>query len=139
MVMGTPADASYKNKTYIVGKMEGGIKYDENKLRWDLLPFIAVEDVVKVLMLGAKKYGEYNWRGLNNQQHRIQAAIFRHMSEIMKGNIIDDESGLPHSAHVACNALFLTYFQHTKTKPIGKLKSCNCRENKENYVKVMPK
>jgi len=40
-----------------------GTKYDEDKPRWDLLPFTEVEKVVKVLTMGAKKYADGNWYG----------------------------------------------------------------------------
>ena len=34
----------------------------------------------------------------------------RHLAELMDGNEIDDESGLPHMGHLQCNAMFYNYF-----------------------------
>ena len=42
--------------------MEIGIKYDSGKLRWTLLPFRELEEVVKVLEKGAVKYDFDNWK-----------------------------------------------------------------------------
>ena len=55
-----------------------GIKWDENKLRWDLLPWDAIEKIVEIYSFGAAKYssivagvadiknmlmqGQYLWR-----------------------------------------------------------------------------
>ena len=38
-----------------------GRKDDAGKLRWSLIPTQALEDVVKVLTYGARKYGDDNW------------------------------------------------------------------------------
>ena len=40
--------------------MSKGIKYDGGKLRWWLMPFSAVGQIVRVLMFGADKYGVNN-------------------------------------------------------------------------------
>lgn len=85
-------------------------KNDDGKLRADLLPVDALREVIKILGYGANKYGDNNWKhGL--EQKRIIAALLRHMFEIMDGKLVDDESQLMHSAHVACNALFLVHYQ----------------------------
>ena len=87
------------------------VKQDLGKLRYDLLPFDAVDEVVGVLTYGIKKYPkpEENWRVNSSQEDikRYEAALLRHMSEYMQGNEIDEESGLPHIAQVATNALFI--------------------------------
>jgi hypothetical protein len=46
---------------------KGGVKKDEGKLRWSLLPWDAMEEVIKVLMFGADKYTfryENKWNAL---------------------------------------------------------------------------
>lgn len=46
---------------------KGGVKKDEGKLRWSLLPWDALEAVVRVLMFGANKYTfkyENKWEAL---------------------------------------------------------------------------
>lgn len=86
-----------------------GKKYDTGKLRWSLLPWGAVEWAVKVLEHGATKYGDNNWQLVENGAKRYNDALIRHTAAIQKGETLDPESGLPHLAHVAVNALFLLH------------------------------
>jgi hypothetical protein len=87
------------------------VKQDSGKLRYDLLPFDAVDKVVEVLTYGIKKYplSEENWRVNSSKEDisRYEAALLRHMSSHMQGDKIDEESGCSHMAHIACNALFI--------------------------------
>ena len=84
-----------------------GRKYDEGKLRWDLLPWTPVEDAVSVLTFGATKYGEDNWREVPNARRRYFAALLRHVLAWYRGEKLDPETGLPHLAHALCCVLFL--------------------------------
>ena len=38
-----------------------GVKFDQNKTRYDLLPPEFLESTAKILGFGANKYGERNW------------------------------------------------------------------------------
>ena len=89
--------------------MEKGKKYDGGKLRWDLLPLPLVEQVVAIYTMGAAKYGENTWQNLDRGYERYKAAMLRHLTEHEKGNTHDDESGFPHLAHVAWNALAMMH------------------------------
>lgn len=89
-----------------------GKKYDEGKSRMDLVPLDTIEAVGKILGIGAKKYGENNWQELPNFWSRYKAALLRHLAAIDKGELIDQESGLPHIDHVLCNAVFLSWGYH---------------------------
>lgn len=95
-----------------------GKKYDEDKLRWDCLPIEEVEEAVKVMTYGAKKYNENpqnpNWKKVDDGFNRYYAALLRHLVEVRKGNFIDKESGFRHMAHVIFNALALSYFSKEK-------------------------
>ena len=85
-----------------------GKKYDQGKLRWDLLPLTAVEGIVKVLTYGLDKYGEANsWRRVSDAKERYYAALMRHLAAYRKGEMIDPESKLTHLEHAACNIIFL--------------------------------
>lgn len=85
-----------------------GIKKDDGKPRYDLIDSEALDEMAKVLTFGAKKYEANNWRkGISYS--RIAAAILRHTFALLRGQILDPESGLYHSAHVQCNAMFLTW------------------------------
>lgn len=90
----------------------GGLKYDTDKLRWDLLPMGALEEVAKVYSFGAAKYDSWNWRkGLTFS--RCFAALMRHLyAWWWRGETIDQESGCHHLASVAFYVLnFLCYEQ----------------------------
>ncbi|MGQ9570674.1 MAG: dATP/dGTP diphosphohydrolase domain-containing protein [Thermodesulfovibrionales bacterium] len=96
--------------------MEQGIKYDgrdgegEMKLRWDLLPFDALEELVKVYTFGSKKYGDRNWeKGI--VYSKIVGALLRHLTARLKGIIVNKEDGnVLHSAQIVWNAIaLLTY------------------------------
>lgn len=81
-----------------------GKKFDENKPRMDLLPMDALLEVAKVLTFGSKKYGDRNWeQGIDPQ--RLRAAQLRHDAAAELGEYTDAESGLPHVAHKATDAL----------------------------------
>ncbi len=87
-------------------RKKGGEKHDSGKLRYDLLSHIALQGTTRVLMWGAVKYGENNWRrGISYS--RLFAAMMRHAWAWWGGEDLDPESGLSHLDHVACNVMFL--------------------------------
>ena len=86
---------------------EHGRKDDAGKRRWSLLPWNAVAGVVEVLTYGATKYGDHNWRQVDNAGERYFDAALRHLHAWHDGERLDGESGLPHLAHAACCILFL--------------------------------
>jgi len=90
---------------------EEGRKDDDQKLRWDLLPTKAVEEVVKVLTFGAKKYGSHNWKKVAEPERRYYAAAFRHLVAWNQGEKKDSDTGLSPLAHAACCILFLLDFE----------------------------
>lgn len=96
--------------------MATGIKNDfkDHKLRWDLLPLKEIEDIVKVYTAGADKYGPNNWQNLEDGYNRYKAALFRHLVEYEKGNVIDEETGCHHLAQVAWNAIAMLYYSKHK-------------------------
>lgn len=87
-----------------------GKKFDNGKAPWDLLPFDAVEQIVRVLEFGAGKYGAYNWsKGMDHS--RLFAAAMRHLTAHWRGENADPETGLSHLAHAGCCLLFLIAYQ----------------------------
>lgn len=77
---------------------------DEARLQCGLLPPSAKTSVIRVHMLGAKKYGPYNWRDYPILLSGYLDAMERHIDAIRRGIWIDPESGEPHAAHVGCGA-----------------------------------
>ena len=91
-----------------------GIKHDQQKTRYDLMPWLALDAVADVMSYGANKYGDRNWEaGLSFS--RCFSALCRHLFAWFLGEEKDVESGHSHLAHVACNALFLLHYSITKT------------------------
>ena len=86
----------------------------DNKIPLELLPIRALEEVAKTLAYGSEKYEEHNWRkGLG--WSRCMGSCLRHIFLWMKGQDIDQESGLHHIAHAACNLLFIMEWVITDT------------------------
>lgn len=82
----------------------------DNKPRWDLLPLQEISDVVDVYTMGSKKYSDNSWQNLEDGYQRYKAALLRHLNELENGNIVDEESGLLHTAHIMWNAIALNYY-----------------------------
>ena len=91
------------------------VKFDSGKVDWTLVPFEALEDMVKVLEFGAKKYDRWNWTtGGGFKWTRVAASGMRHLFAWLRGEDTDPESGLSHIAHAQCNLLFLAYYIRNK-------------------------
>lgn len=99
--------------------MTEGIKHDAGKPRMDLLPFEALEAIAQVLTFGAEKYSVDGWKKVDNAERRYMAALLRHLCAHDRGEARDAESGLPHAAHMATNALFILWFELQKEKEYG--------------------
>lgn len=87
-----------------VGKVVG-TKHDTGKPRASLLPGDALLLVAKVFTDGAAVYGAHNWRHVAPE--RYTDALARHVCKYLAGESHDAESGSPHMAHIAANALIL--------------------------------
>lgn len=88
--------------------MAEGIKYDDGKIRFDLLDPVFEEGIAKVLTFGASKYSANNWRGL--ARFRIERALKSHINAYRKGERFDPETEESHLYHAACNLMFLDWF-----------------------------
>lgn len=86
-----------------------GIKHDAGKPQWHLVPWGPMTVVVRVLMHGAGKYSEDNWKGVSPR--RYENAAYRHLIAWSQGEATDPESGLPHLAHAICSLLFLLWHE----------------------------
>jgi hypothetical protein len=84
-----------------------GRKFDGDKLMYGLLPPLALEETVKVLTFGAKKYEPDNWQFVPDSKRRYFDALQRHLWAWKQGEQIDQESRLPHLAHAMCCLMFL--------------------------------
>ena len=90
-------------------KLKEGTKFDENKLRHDLIPPFAYLELIKVYTFGVKKYDDWNWaKGI--KYSRIIGALLRHTFYWLAGEKIDPETGIHHMAHAAWNCLALVHY-----------------------------
>ena len=91
-----------------------GRKFDSEKPRWDLLPVEPVEDIVKVLTYGSKKYADDNWKCVKPFKKRYFSAMLRHIFAWWCGESTDKETGLSHLSHAGCCLLFLAWGEKQK-------------------------
>ena len=87
--------------------LKNGVKHDQEKLRYDLLPWKPIEAVVRVLQLGAVKYSEHNWKKVEGWRWRYFNAALRHLVAWWCGEQLDPECGEHHLAHAMCCLLFI--------------------------------
>lgn len=87
--------------------MTEGIKFDDGKLRHDLLPLYPVHETIRVLMYGAQKYDDHNWKKVSPLRARYYNAVKRHIDDWWEGEQLDSESGYHHLAHAVCCLVFL--------------------------------
>lgn len=93
------------------------VKFDTGKSDYSLLPWDALDEVVKVMEYGKTKYSAHNWScGAGFKYSRVFNATMRHLLAFMRGEDKDPETGLSHIAHCACNVLFLLHFIKFKKK-----------------------
>lgn len=84
--------------------MQQGRKFDGGKLRYDLVPVLAYEEITKVLTAGSLKYDDNNWQKVPKGRQRYLAAALRHIQDYRKGNVIDDGEGGT-GTHTLANAI----------------------------------
>lgn len=92
-----------------------GVKFDQGKLRYDLVPAGPLKALAEVYTFGAGKYADNNWRkGL--AWGRVYGAIMRHLWAFWRGEDTDPESGLPHLAHASWGVFTLLEYSQTHTE-----------------------
>lgn len=89
-------------------------KADAGKPRLTLVPRGIIRAVAAIREYGCQKYGDpENWRHVEPQRYRD--AAFRHfMAYLDDPQGVDEESGLPHLWHLACNIAFLVEMEERK-------------------------
>ena len=82
-------------------------KADAGKLEIDLVPMQIVRDVALVRMYGTAKYGDpENWKRV--ELRRYINALLRHTLAFLEDRgSVDEESGIEHYKHMACNLAFI--------------------------------
>ena len=82
-------------------------KADAGKLQLRMVPVQITRDIAEVRMYGNAKYGDpENWRTVEIE--RYIDALYRHFLAFLEDrHSVDEESGLPHYKHMACNMAFI--------------------------------
>ena len=82
-------------------------KADAGKPKLTLVPRKIIYDIAQVREYGVQKYGDPdNWKKVEVERYRD--AAFRHfMSYLNDPHGKDEESGIDHLKHLACNIAFL--------------------------------
>jgi hypothetical protein len=89
-------------------------RFNENKIRYDLVAPWAMEQIALVYTYGTQKYDDDNWwKGLKWKKD-VLGCIFRHVWKWVRGEINDDESGLHHLAHAAWNCMTLMEYERNR-------------------------
>lgn len=94
----------------------GGMKFDDDKPRFDLIPPTAERMLADVLTFGARKYAPDNWRKVDDAETRYIAAALRHINAHRSGEQHDTETGLPHLAHAMCCLAFVIELEELEAR-----------------------
>jgi len=95
---------------------EQGIKYDQDKIRFELIPPELLIGVGEVLTFGAKKYSDRNWeKGMD--WSRVYGALLRHLTAWWGGQDLDPETNKSHLWHAGCCLTFLMTYEQ---RQVGK-------------------
>jgi hypothetical protein len=95
-------------------RKDPGKKHDSDKLRYDLIPALAIEELAKAYTHGVKEYEDENWRkGMHWK--RIIGGIFRHLWAWIRGETWDKDSGCHHLASAAWGCFTLIEYELTQS------------------------
>ena len=83
-------------------------KNDSGKLRYSLIPADVLDQVVRVLEIGAAKYSPDNWQRCTDLRRYWDAAQ-RHLWVHRAGERVDPESNQLHVVHAICCLMFLAW------------------------------
>lgn len=92
-------------------------KHDQGKLMYDLIPTSSTKALAEALTYGAKKYEPNNWQ--KGDVTRYTAAAFRHFEAFRSGELVDEESGLPHLSLLITNVAFLIHLTEQDVRQLN--------------------
>lgn len=90
------------------------IKADKGKLKLSLVPTQIIKEIAIVREYGVNKYKTIDkWKEVEKERYRD--AAFRHfLAYIDNPTSKDEESGISHLSHLACNIAFLCELEKEK-------------------------
>ena len=74
----------------------------------NLIPRAALEDIAAALADGARKYGAFNYRGVDVRASTYYAAALRHLTAWFDGEDNAEDSGLSHLGHAMASLAILS-------------------------------
>ncbi len=88
------------------------VKADNGKRKLTLVPRQIIWDIAEVREYGNAKYGDpENWKQVEIERYRD--AAFRHFMKYLDNpQGVDEESGISHLKHLACNIAFLCEMEY---------------------------
>lgn len=89
---------------------KSAMRFDENKLRFDLLPPEVLIELTRVYSMGALKYDDHNWRK-GMKWSKVYRCIFSHVLKWALGQTVDKETGCHHLMLAAWNCCTLFMYQ----------------------------
>jgi hypothetical protein len=99
----------------------GGLRFNEGKPRYDLIPPEAMLALAVHYERGSHKYGDNNWlRGM--AWLKCFASMMRHAWAWARGEDFDEETGTHHMVSVAWNAIALFCYHERKIGVDDRLK-----------------
>lgn len=107
-------------------------KADKGKPRVSLVPTEIIRNIATIREYGLKKYGKKeSWKSVEPERYRD--AMYRHLLAYIDDPYgVDEESGLPHLWHLACNVAFLCELEkgkfETPVLDLTKFKSISTEE-----------
>lgn len=104
--------------------VEAGLKFDQDKLDWSVIPLQVLEPLIEVFMAGEKKYGFLNClKRFENGDRRFFAAAMRHSVECQFAPLSkDEETDCYHEAQAAWNHLMRLYHARKADNESGRSK-----------------
>ena len=112
-------------------------KQDEGKLRLSLVPSQIIRDVAEVREYGNKKYhSPDNWKQVEIQRYRD--AAYRHLLAYIDDPAgKDEESGIEHYKHLACNLAFICEMERSSLSHTNTDFQCeSAKQSRENSVEI---
>ena len=97
------------------------IKADAGKRRLSLVPTQINYDIAEVREYGINKYGDTDsW--LRVEIERYKDAAYRHwLAYLADPDSVDEESGIKHYKHWACNAAFICELEKRRVERLAKM------------------
>lgn len=96
-----------KKKKHSIRK--NNTKYDQDKIKYELMPMSVLRQIAMVFTYGARKY-EPNLYKKGLDYSRYVGAALRHIYAWWGGELRDPESGIHHLAHAITCLMFLMHY-----------------------------